>query len=73
MLLIKGVGYKTSDICNNFFNCGVNVITTGNHVWDQKDLMKFIEHENRLNMSKNEFRLSIDGKGFLVYSNKRYI
>jgi calcineurin-like phosphoesterase len=30
-----GVGL-TKGICEDFFNCGVNVITTGNHVWDQK-------------------------------------
>ena len=30
-----GVGI-TEEICKDFFNCGVNVITTGNHVWDQK-------------------------------------
>ena len=42
-----GVGL-TKEICNNFFKCGVNVITTGNHVWDQKDIMNFIEKENRL-------------------------
>ena len=32
-----GVGL-TKNICNDFFNCGVDVITTGNHVWDQKIL-----------------------------------
>ena len=35
-----GVGL-TKEICKDFFNCGVDVITTGNHVWDQKDIMKF--------------------------------
>ena len=30
-----GVGL-TKEICEDFFSCGVNVITTGNHVWDQK-------------------------------------
>tara|TARA_B100001063_G_scaffold63685_1_gene57675 strand:+ start:257 stop:499 length:243 start_codon:yes stop_codon:yes gene_type:complete len=35
-----GVGL-TKEICQDFFNCGVNVITTGNHVWDQKDIMNF--------------------------------
>ena len=29
----SGVGL-TKEICEVFFNCGVNVITTGNHVWD---------------------------------------
>ena len=37
-----GVGL-TKEICQNFFNCGVNVITTGNHVWDQKEIMNFID------------------------------
>ena len=37
-----GVGL-TKEICNDFYNCGVDVITTGNHVWDQKDIMSFIE------------------------------
>ena len=49
-----GVGLNQK-ICENFFKCGVNVITTGNHVWDQKDIMKFIEKENRLLRPKNLF------------------
>ena len=32
----QGVGL-TKEICQDFFNCGVDVITTGNHVWDQKE------------------------------------
>ena len=31
-----------------FFNCGVDVITTGNHVWAQKETVSHIEKENRL-------------------------
>ena len=47
-----GVGL-TKEICEDFFKCGVNVITTGNHVWDQKEIMKYIEKENRLLRPKN--------------------
>ena len=43
----SGVGL-TEDICKDLFNSGVNVITTGNHVWDQKETMIHIEKENRL-------------------------
>ena len=50
----SGVGL-TKDICQDFFNCGVNVITTGNHVWDQKDIMNFIDKEKRLLRPKNLF------------------
>ena len=63
-----GVGL-TKEICEDFFNCGVNVITTGNHVWDQKDIMKFIDKENRLLRPKNLFEPS-PGKGFEVFTSK---
>ena len=67
-----GVGI-TEEICKDFYNCGVNVITTGNHVWDQKDIMNFIEKENRLLRPKNLFEPA-PGKGFEIYTtdkNKR--
>ena len=60
-----GVGL-TKDICEKFFNSGVNVITSGNHVWDQKEIMKYIENENRLLRPKNLFEPA-PGKGFEVY------
>ena len=61
----QGVGL-TKEICEDFFKCGVNVVTTGNHVWDQKDIMNFIEKENRLLRPKNLFEPS-PGKGFEIY------
>ena len=63
-----GVGL-TKEICEDFFKCGVDVITTGNHVWDQKDIMKFIEKENRLLRPKNLFEPA-PGKGFEIYTTK---
>ncbi len=64
----SGVGL-TKEICEDFFNCGVNVITTGNHVWDQKDIMNFIDKENRLLRPKNLFEPA-PGKGFEIYTTK---
>ncbi len=66
-----GVGL-TKEICEDFFNCGVNVITTGNHVWDQKNLMNFIEYENRLLRPKNLIEPA-PGKGFEIYETKNNI
>ena len=60
-----GVGL-TEEICKDFFRCGVNVITTGNHVWDQKEIMNFIEIESRLLRPKNLFEPS-PGNGFEIY------
>ena len=64
-----GVGL-TKEICEDFFKCGVDVITTGNHVWDQKDIMKFIDKENRLLRPKNLFEPA-PGKGFEIYITKK--
>ena len=64
----SGVGL-TKEICDNFYNCGVDVITTGNHVWDQKDIMNFIEKEPRLLRPKNLFEPA-PGKGFDIFITK---
>ena len=61
-----GVGL-TKEICEEFFRSGVNVITTGNHVWDQKDIMNFINYENRLLRPKNLFEPA-PGNGFEIYT-----
>ena len=64
-----GVGL-TKEICQNFFKNGVDVITTGNHVWDQKDIMNFIDKENRLLRPKNLFEPA-PGRGFEIYKSKK--
>tara|TARA_S200000501_G_C20742714_1_gene708075 strand:+ start:99 stop:902 length:804 start_codon:yes stop_codon:yes gene_type:complete len=66
-----GVGL-TKDICEDFFKCGVNVITTGNHVWDQKEIMNFIDKDNRLLRPKNLFEPA-PGKGFEIYTTSKDI
>ncbi len=60
-----GVGI-TKEVCEDFFNCGVNVITTGNHVWDQKAIMNYINNEPRLLRPQNLFEPA-PGKGFDVF------
>ena len=66
-----GVGI-TREICEDFFKCGVNVITTGNHVWDQKDIISFIDKESRLLRPKNLFEPA-PGKGFEIYKTSENI
>lgn len=38
----------TDDICHQLFAAGVDVITGGNHSWDQSAIIPFIEQEPRL-------------------------
>ena len=66
-----GVGL-TKEICEDFFRCGVNVITTGNHVWDQKEIMSFVDKEKRLLRPRNLFEPA-PGKGFEIYETSKNI
>ena len=66
-----GVGL-TKEICEDFFKRGVNVITTGNHVWDQKEIMNFIDKDNRLLRPQNLFEPA-PGKGFEIFYTKNNI
>ena len=43
----NGVGI-TEKICNELYQSGINVLTTGNHVWDQKETVEHIEREKKL-------------------------
>ncbi len=38
----------TSKICEEMLAAGVDVVTTGNHVWDQKDTVAYIARQPRL-------------------------
>ncbi len=64
----QGVGI-TEEISNDLFNSGVDVITTGNHVWDQKETINYIEREPRLLRPENLSKSS-PGKGFGIYESK---
>jgi len=64
----QGIGI-TEEISNELFNSGVNVITTGNHVWDQKETANHIEREVRLLRPEN-LSINSPGKGFGIYTSK---
>ena len=64
----QGVGITEAN-SKELFNIGVNVITTGNHVWDQKETSKYIESETRLLRPEN-LPSNSPGKGFGIYHSK---
>jgi metallophosphoesterase (TIGR00282 family) len=43
----RGAGI-TPKICEEFYALGVDVITTGNHVWDQREIIPHIAKDNKL-------------------------
>jgi metallophosphoesterase (TIGR00282 family) len=38
----------TERLCGEFYDCGVDVLTTGNHVWDQRELIGYIARDPRV-------------------------
>ena len=58
-----GIGI-TSDIARELLDCGVNVITTGNHVWAKKEIIPYMDGELPIIRPLN-FPPGAPGRGFL--------
>ena len=63
-----GVGI-TKKIFEDFLNAGADVVTTGNHVWDEKEAMEFITKEARLLRPQNLIKGS-PGNGYGIFNSK---
>ena len=59
----------TQDIAEEFFNNGVDVITSGNHIWDKQETTSYINKESRLLRPANLAEGS-PGKGYEIYFSK---
>lgn len=60
----------TDKICAEFYAAGVDVVTTGNHVWDQRETIGQIDRDPRLLRPQN-FPKGTPGRGFGVYDAGR--
>lgn len=56
----------TRKICDELFDAGVDVITGGNHSWDQREALSFIDDEPRL-MRPANFPAGTPGRGVDVF------
>jgi len=59
----SGITPKTAE---EIFSAGVDVITTGDHLWDQKEVVELLEHEKRFLRPLN-YPPGTAGKGSGVY------
>lgn len=53
----------TKDVAHELFDYGIHFLTMGNHVWDQKEILKFIDDERRLVRPAN-YPKGAPGKGY---------
>ncbi|MGC8554154.1 MAG: TIGR00282 family metallophosphoesterase [Candidatus Acidulodesulfobacterium sp.] len=59
----------TPAIADFILNLGIDVITTGNHIWDQKTIIPYINNQFRLLRPANYPPLS-PGKGYGIFDSK---
>ena len=59
----------TKEIAEEFFKIGVDVITSGNHIWDKQETANYINNENRLLRPSNLIEGS-PGRGYGIYFSK---
>ena len=62
----KGI---TKEIAEEFFSLGIDVITSGNHIWDKVETIKYIENEKRLLRPAN-LAAGSPGKGYGIFLSK---
>ncbi len=59
----------TKKVAQELYDTGIHFLTMGNHVWDQKEIVKFIDDERRLIRPAN-YPKGVPGKGYgLVINN----
>ncbi|MGE5505603.1 MAG: YmdB family metallophosphoesterase [Actinomycetota bacterium] len=60
----------TPKICEEFYAAGVDVLTLGNHSWDQREIMPYIDGDARLLRPLN-YPVGTPGKGVGIYPASR--
>ena len=60
----------TPKICDEFFAAGADAITTGNHVWDRKEIIPHFDSERRL-LRPDNFPAGTPGRGVGEFADAR--
>ena len=63
----KGISHS---ICNDLFSAGIDVITGGNHIFDNQDVFNFIDKEKRL-LRPNNYPIDTPGNGYGIYEKNQ--
>ncbi|GJM02223.1 MAG: metallophosphoesterase [Rhodomicrobium sp.] len=60
----------TEEILNSFLDAGADVVTGGDHIWDQRDALVFIERQPNLLRPVN-FPAGVPGRGVGLYQTQK--
>lgn len=57
----------TEKFCQEFYSWGADIITTGNHVWDQREILKYITRDPKLLRPANFPKKTTPGNGHILH------
>ena len=57
----------TKEVTKDLFSLGINVMTSGNHVWNNSDILQIIDTEKYLLRPAN-YPEDVPGKGYCIYN-----
>ena len=63
-----GVGISKKNL-DDILAAGADVITSGNHIWDQKETTEFIKSEKRLLRPENSLK-PVPGEGYGIFKSR---
>ncbi len=63
----------TTKIADEFFEKGVNVITSGNHIWDKKEIYTYLDGNNKILRPLNYPEKGTPGKGYTILESRQGI
>jgi hypothetical protein len=56
----------TPEVAAEVFSCGVDVMTSGNHIWDKKEIFPFLDQDRRVLRPVN-YPPGVPGRGIGIY------
>jgi 2',3'-cyclic-nucleotide 2'-phosphodiesterase len=57
----------TASTAEAMFKAGVDVITSGNHIWDKREMLDHLEHEERILRPHNYGTSGVPGRGWGIF------
>lgn len=62
----------TKKILDELYSYGIDIVTSGNHIWDKKEIVDLIDNEERLIRPVN-YPIGVPGRGYTFFSGNETI
>lgn len=60
----------TENIAKRMFTFGIDVLTSGNHIWDRQETSQLLEKESKRILRPANYPPNVPGRGYTIYESK---